>query len=172
MGSRQRRAAKIHESNGTPQVDAKARRFARAQDAASAAGSLASHFGKFPKWLANVLTAVVCLAVALAFLYTPAAQCYAQMRERDRLSAEYAAVVARNEVLQQSVDSLQSETGIEDRATEQFGMVKSGENAVSVSGLESTNDTQTFTSTITPGSIEAPDTWYSGVFDAIFGYEK
>jgi cell division protein FtsB len=169
MGSRQRRASKIHESGGTPQFDAKSKRLAHN---AAPTFTFSTFLGRFPKWLSNTLAAVVCLALTLMFLYTPAAQCYTQMRERDRLSAEYAAVVSHNETLQQSVDSLQSETGIEDRATEQFGMVKEGEIAVSVSGLSSSQDDSSFTSTITPGSIPAPDTWYSGVLDAIFGYEK
>lgn len=167
MGLRQRRASKIHESNGTPTTQNASKIAKKASTA-----SKPNRFSKIYKHLVNVAATFVCLGLVVVFLYEPAAQCYCQMRELDRLNAEYAAVEAHNDTLQTSVDSLQSDTGIEDSATSQFGMVKQGEQAVVVTGIDTSTQETDFRSNIVPGSIPAPDTWYSSVLDAVFGYDK
>ena len=48
------------------------------------------------------------------------------------------------------------------------GWVSKGENAVTVYGLD-LDDDSTFTASIVPGSIPAPETWYSKLLDPIFG---
>jgi cell division protein FtsB len=170
MGLRQRRASKIHEASGTPTTQNPSK-IAKRANAANAA-STSRHFSKIYKRLANAAATLVCLGLVVVFLYEPAAQCYCQMRELDRLNAEYAAVETHNDTLQTSVDTLQSGTGIEDSATSQFGMVKQGEQAVVVTGINSSTQDSDFRSNVVPGSVPAPDTWYSSVLDAVFGYEK
>ncbi|WP_300628565.1 septum formation initiator family protein [uncultured Adlercreutzia sp.] len=113
---------------------------------------------------------VLCVAFGVAMLYGPAQQFYTELRERDRLAAEYQAVVERNEAIGQQVAALQTDAGIEDRAREELGWVKEGEHAVSVSGLES-KDRSTFRSNIVSEDIPLPDTWYSGLLDPLFGVE-
>lgn len=78
---------------------------------------------------------VLCLGLGAAFLYGPAQQLYQDIRERDRLAAEYEAVTERNAAIEASVDALSTEAGIEDAARTQLGWVHEGEPAVSVSGL-------------------------------------
>ena len=110
--------------------------------------------------------------LSCAFLYPPAQQYYHALRERDQLAAEYAALEERNGALESDVSSLQTDAGIEDRAHEQFGWVKKGEDTANVRGLDLDEDeASTFRANITPGSVEAPETWYSPFLDALFGVE-
>lgn len=51
-------------------------------------------------------------------------------------------------------------------------MVKKGEETATVSGLDLEDDEAgTFRANIVPGSVEAPETWYSPLLDALFGVE-
>lgn len=111
---------------------------------------------------------VFCLVFAVAFLYGPAQQLYVDIREKDRLTAEYEAVVQRNEAIGQQVSALQTDAGVEDVARTQLGWVREGEHAVSVSGLDLQKESD-FRGNIVSEDIELPDTWYSGVLDPIFG---
>ena len=80
-----------------------------------------------PRFAAAGLAVVACLAVGCVMLYGPAQQYYQEIRERDRLQAEYAAIEQRNSAIQNEVDSLSTSSGVEDRAREEFGWVKEGE---------------------------------------------
>ena len=55
---------------------------------------------------------------------------------------------------------------------DRFGWVKKGEETANVRGLDLDEDeASTFRANITPGSVEAPETWYSPFLDALFGVE-
>lgn len=160
MGAKHRQAARMQNAE-SPQASAK-RGFSL--------GSIAS-LKSSPKFIASAAVAV-CLALSCAFLYPPAQQYYHALRERDQLAAEYAALAERNGALESDVSSLQTDAGIEDRAHEQFGWVKKGEETANVRGLDLEHDeTSSFRANITPGSVEAPETWYSPFLDALFGVE-
>lgn len=111
---------------------------------------------------------VLCAVFAVAVLYAPAQQFYHDLRQKDRLAAEYTAVVERNEAISQQVESLQTDAGVEDQARMELGWVKEGEHAVSVAGLETERES-TFRGNIVSEDVPFPDTWYSGIFDPIFG---
>ncbi len=117
------------------------------------------------------VTVLACLALSALFLYAPAKQYYLQIREVDRLQAEYQAVSERNDALQQEVDKLMSDEGVEDLAREELGWVADGEQSVSVSGLDLPEKESDFKANIPPGSVKAPRTWYSEIGDFIFGVE-
>lgn len=119
-------------------------------------------------WFIAAAVAAFCLVFTVSFLYPSAAQFYHSVRERDQLQAEYAAIEQRNDSIQASVDALSTDAGVEDRAHQEFGWVSKGENAVTVYGLDLDSDS-TFTASIVPGSIPAPETWYSKLLDPIFG---
>lgn len=125
--------------------------------------------GRKGRMFLRVGMSVVCLVVLCAAIYAPAQQCYVQIRERDRLAAEYDAVMQRNQILENNVENLQSNAGVEDLAHSSFGLVKDGENAGSVSGVD-IKDKSSFTAKIIPGSVPAPETWYSNTLDWLFGY--
>lgn len=156
MGASQRRASRMQGAAADEDQGKRRRRSLR--------------FGFGPK-LRIAAAMVGCLALMCVFLYQPAQQYYSAMRHNAALEAEYTALQQRDEALQDSVDSLSTEAGMEDLAREQLDWVKSGEVAVSVSGLEADSDSTS--SSIPPnvatGSIEPPDTWYSGILDPLFG---
>lgn len=123
-----------------------------------------------PKFIASLMVAA-CLVLSCVFLYPTAKQYYVTVREHDQLQAEYDALQQRNQTIGAEVDSLSTDAGIEDRARKEFGWVKSGEHAANVYGIDAQEDESTYTKAITPGSVEAPETWYSPILDVVFGVE-
>lgn len=122
-------------------------------------------------YVAIVVTA--CLVLGAVFLYPTARNYYSAVRDQARAQAEYDAVVARNSALQSEIDELSTPEGVEDRVREEYGWVKSGENSVMVSGLDSSAESQSAsTASGSTENVKAPDTWYSGVLDTVFGYQN
>ncbi|WP_418243310.1 FtsB family cell division protein [Ellagibacter isourolithinifaciens] len=158
MGSAHRRSSRMQNEKSSS-----ASRRTRGGDSQKAAARLV----RKPWFIATAVTAF-CLVFTVSFLYPSAAQLYHSVRERDQLQAEYAAIEQRNDSIQASVDALSTDAGVEDRAHQEFGWVSKGENAVTVYGLDLDSDS-TFTASIVPGSIPAPETWYSKLLDPIFG---
>lgn len=158
MGSAHRRSSRMQNEESSS-----ASRRTRGGDSQKPAARLV---GK-PWFIATAVTAF-CLVFTVSFLYPSAAQLYHSVRERDQLQAEYAAIEQRNDSIQATVDALSTDAGVEDRAHQEFGWVSKGENAVTVYGLD-LDDDSTFTASIVPGSIPAPETWYSKLLDPIFG---
>ena len=124
-----------------------------------------------------IAAAIVALIIAaLAFLYTPAQQYYQSVRENARLQVEYDAIQQRNASLQAANDTLGTDAGVETALHERYGYVKEGEETANVSGLSAeaskNNSADKVEGNIQDDSIKAPDTWYSGVLDVVFGYDK
>lgn len=158
MGSAHRRSSRMQNEESSS-----ASRRTRGGDSQKAAARLVRK-----PWFIATAVAAFCLVFTVSFLYPSAAQLYHSVRERDQLQAEYAAIEQRNDSIQASVDALSTDAGVEDRAHQEFGWVSKGENAVTVYGLD-LDDDSTFTASIVPGSIPAPETWYSKLLDPIFG---
>lgn len=157
MGSSQRRASRMQDGAASDNAGARPR------------PRKGFSFGPGMRIVAAVLG---CLALICVFLYQPAQQCYQSMRERDALAVERDALQQREDALQSNVDALSTEAGIEDLAHEQYGLVKKGEVAVSVSGVtDSSEDDSTIPPNVSSDSIDPPDTWYSGILDPLFGVE-
>lgn len=123
------------------------------------------------KRFAKPLVVLGVIALFAVALYGPAQQYYVQMRETDRLEAEYSAVSQRNDSLQSEIDSLKTDEGVEDRAHEDLGYVMEGDETATVKGIEIDDDSEEFSSNVANGSVPAPETWYSPVLDMLFGYE-
>lgn len=158
------------------EMGAQHRKAARMQDDPSSRNRRSSSAKAAPKrglGLSRFATAGIavaaCLVVGCVMLYGPAQQCYQEIRERDRLQAEYAAIEQRNSAIQSEVDALSTSSGVEDRAREEFGWVKEGESMAAVAGVDAPDEESSFTANIVPGTIEAPETWYSEILDPIFG---
>ena len=158
MGSAHRRSSRMQNEESSS-----ASRRTRGGDSQKPAARLV----RKPWFIVTAVTAF-CLVFTVSFLYPSAAQLYHSVRERDQLQAEYAAIEQRNDSIQATVDALSTDAGVEDRAHQEFGWVSKGENAVTVYGLD-LDDDSTFTASIVPGSIPAPETWYSKLLDPIFG---
>lgn len=115
------------------------------------------------------LFAIAIIAFVCFMLYTPAQQYYLQMRETSRLQAEYVAVSQRSSTLLSDIKRLETDEGIEDRAHQDLGYIKRGEATASIKGLDFSHREE-LQSNVPPGSVPAPETWYSPVLDFIFGY--
>ncbi len=161
MGSRHRRAARMQ----TNLSNSASKR--RIRTAYGDKASQKPH--RFPRrWQVISLVVVAFLVVGCAFLYAPAQQYYQQIRERDRVQAEYEAVQGRNDYIQTQINALSTDEGVADKARADLGWIEPGETLGSVSGLDVDQYTD-FVANIIPGSIEAPETWYSGFLDPFFG---
>lgn len=120
-----------------------------------------------------VLTGIVaCAAFALFLLFPAAQQFYMESREQARLQAEYDALSARNEAIENQIEYLKTDEGIEDAAHEELGWVYDGQVAGVVQGLdeEAGSSHGSLISQIKSGSVSAPETWYSPMLDLVFGY--
>ena len=119
-----------------------------------------------------LLGLVAFVLIATWFLYPAARDYYTAVREQERAVAAFDMARQRNEVLEQDVAALSTQTGVEDRMREQYGWVKQGENAVTVTGLSDDAAVPTHIADMPAvSSVKAPDTWYSPVLDPLFGYE-
>ena len=127
------------------------------------------HDSGLPK-LTFVVAAFALLLFAAVFLYSPARQYYLEMRANDQLQAEYDALNERNQAIQEEIDYLSTDEGIQDEAREQLGWVQEGEVAVVVKGLEEEEEEDAVRAQVPSGSVPAPTTWYSPVLDMIFGF--
>jgi cell division protein FtsB len=120
---------------------------------------------------ALMVTTVIVLSLVFAavMLYPVAREYYLVKRENDRLTAEYQAVIERNNRIQQQIDELQTPEGIEDRAREEFGWVREGEEAVNVTGLNVSESSTVLPAAVGVGSIKAPESWWTRLLDEFFG---
>lgn len=163
MGTSQRRAQRMQEEGASPSRNRRRAGF-------SVEGLLAAmHTRGFMIGAA----VAACLVLSTAFLYPTAQQYYCSVRNHDKLAIEYAALSDRNDALQSDVDALQTDAGVEQRAHEQLGWVKKGEQSANVRGLDldDSSDGQAVVANINSDSVKAPTTWYSPVLDVLFGYK-
>lgn len=158
----------------------KSTRMQRSSSAAPASAKLnpAGWFSAIPltERALKVATAVACVLLVCAFLYTPAQQYYQALRDHDRLAAEYSIVETRNEALDAQNDALASDAGMEDAVRKKYGYVKEGEQTAIVTGLsDSTSDASRGSDDIEPAvlssSVKAPSEWYTPLLDTFFGVE-
>lgn len=135
--------------------------------------SLAGFASSRKALLSRLAIACCSIAFAFAFLYQPLAEYYGETRQLQQLEAEYAALQDYNQQLSADIAYLSTDEGIEEYARYELGWIRPDEHAVVVEGVESTVDkTQSNVEVVSipNSSIPAPDTWYSGVLDVVFGY--
>lgn len=160
MGAKHRQAARMQTKEGS-------RAYAKRGTQTGSGASLTSS----PKFIA-CMAVTVCLVLSCLFLYPSAQQYYQSVRDRDRLAAEYAALVERNGAIEGDVAALQTDAGIENQAHDQMGWVKNGEQAGKVTGIDASEGTgSAVRANVVSGSIETPETWYSPFLDPLFGVE-
>lgn len=131
-----------------------------------------------PRFLASHMTgALVTLAavtLACVMLYPQCANYYNETRQLQQLQAEYDALVSYNQQMQAQIDYLNTDEGVEDYARSELGWIRSDETVVAVEGVEPSNtaDDSSNRAPYSVTDVSAPDTWYSGVLDFVFGYGK
>ena len=166
MGSNQRRSVRMQRSSSADPVSAKV----------NPAGWF-SNLNLTPRTL-KVGTAILCVVLALVFLYTPAQQYYQAQRENSRLAAEYAVIEQRNEALDEQNDTLASNAGMEDAGRQKYGYVVQGEQVAAVSGLSDhvvssalAANNEGIEANVLSSTVKAPEEWYTPFLDALFGVE-
>lgn len=126
--------------------------------------------GFFSKPKAIISLSVCCFLIfSICFLYSPVRTYYQQVREHDRLQAEYTAILDRNDAIQQQIDVLSTDSGVQDRARSEYGWVEAGENSLSVAGLDLEETAPDISGNILSNSVRPPTTWYSPFLDPLFG---
>ena len=117
-----------------------------------------------------------CVFFTFVMLYQPLADYYDESRQLQQLEAEYSALEEQNASLKSEIDYLNTDAGLEDYARYKLGYIRADEQTATVENIEPSskvNDTSgSISYSIPAGSIPAPDTWYSGVLDFVFGYGK
>lgn len=119
--------------------------------------------------------ALVAAAVFSVFLLYPSCQTYyKEIRELQQLQAEYEALESYNSEMQAQIDYLNTDEGIEEYARSELGWIREDEQIVTVEGVESSSDGAAKTTAAYELNVvvSAPETWYSGVLDVIFGYSS
>jgi cell division protein FtsB len=150
------------------QATASAKKFAKERRTEHEKANRRMHAMRF---LMIVGALLVFLVLALIILYPNAKTYYGAWRDYQNLSAELTAVDARNDIIQTENDVLGTDEGVEDRAREEFGWVKSGENAVNVTGIVADEANSSLPDTIVSGSVVADTNWFIDELDVFFGYE-
>ncbi len=163
MGSNHRKAARMQQKSSGAATRYRTR---------SGFNATSKRTRRFPaRWQIVCLGVIAFVVIGCAVLYAPAQQYYQEIRERDRLQAEYEAVQARNDYIQDQIDILSTDEGVADKARADLGWIEPGETLGSVSGLSSEGESD-FVANIIPGSIEAPETWYSRILDPLFNVDS
>ncbi len=183
IGARERAAAQRDQAQGSRAAvydmrmgatHRKSARMAEEEGAKRRGVSLPFSFGRsVSTWGTRCVACVAVLVFAVVMLYSPCQNLYNETRSLQQLEAEYDALQDYNSKVQAQVDYLSSDEGIEDYARSELGWVRPDEHVVTVEGVTSSDDSTHSGQrlyAITSGSIKAPDTWYSGFLDVLFGY--
>ena len=75
--------------------------------------------------------------------------------------------------MESEIEHLKTDEGIKDAARTELGWVEEGETAGVVQGLDqeaSSQKDESINAQVKSGSVPAPETWYSPMLDAFFGY--
>jgi cell division protein FtsB len=127
---------------------------------------------RVPPALIVALVIIGCLVLAAVTLYPATRDYYLAKRANDRAKAEYELVADRNERIREQIDELSTPEGIEDRAREEFGWVKEGEEAVNITGLNISESSTGLPAAIEAGTVRAPEDWWTQTLDEFFGVEE
>lgn len=123
------------------------------------------------KWIV-VCVVIFCIIFSIVFLYQPAKNFYLSIREQDRLQAQLNIIKQTNANLTNDIETLQSDEGIRQKATESLGLVQQGESIGYVNGLNdesaNANSASSTSSKLAYKNIKPPKTWYSPFCNFIF----
>ncbi len=183
VGARERAAAQREQAQGSRaavydmrmgSTHRKSARMAEEEGAKRRGVSLPVSFGRsISAWGMRCVVGVAAFVFAAVMLYPSCQNLYNETRSLQQLEAEYDALQTYNSKVQAQVDYLSSDEGIEDYARSELGWVRPDEHVVTVEGVTSSEDNTHSGErlyAITSGSVKAPETWYSGFLDVLFGY--
>lgn len=111
---------------------------------------------------------IIFLVIVVCMLYPVARDNYTAYRENGRLNAEYQQVLARNDKIQSLINEMRTPEGIEDKARQEFGWVKQGEQAVNVTGITVQQSSTGLPAVVETGTTPHAETWWMQLLDFIF----
>ncbi|WP_283170861.1 FtsB family cell division protein [Curtanaerobium respiraculi] len=123
-----------------------------------------------PRFAKIIGAIAACMLICVAAVYQPAHDYYVAVRDEAKAQAQLEVLNQQNELLKQEVAYLSSDTGIQDQAALNYGWVQEGENPVVVTGVTSEANPLEPANIACVAAVKAPDTWYSGFLDPLFGY--
>ncbi len=121
----------------------------------------------FPKTIVLIVLTAVLLS-AMLLIYPAAREYYISLRDLESANTELELVEGRNAEVQELIDWLSTDSGVEDYIRREYGWVKEGETAGVVTGLLDTDDSNSLPSVIQEGSVTAEDTLLNEILDVIF----
>ena len=117
----------------------------------------------------RVCAIVLAIALTFAMLFTPARNLYVAKRQLQELQATYDELAAENKAIQDEINYLLSDQGVEDEARAR-GYVAEGETKVVVEGLDLSDDEDP-TSMLAPAEVVDDRPWYIRFLDWVFRYK-
>lgn len=97
--------------------------------------------GSISAWATRGIVSLIAVVFAVTMLYFPCQNYYNETRQLQQLQAEYDALQEYNTQMQNQVDYLNTDEGIEDYARSELGWIRPGEHVVSVEGVTPSTDT-------------------------------
>ncbi len=120
-----------------------------------------------PRLMAFLVTVLVILCLVL-LIYPAARENYISVRQLVRSNAELELIEQRNEEIQDLIDELGTDEGIEDYVRSQYGWVKEGETSGLVSSLDSESQNFTLPTSVSSEDVVVEDGFLEEILDAFF----
>lgn len=103
---------------------------------------------------ARIIAIVVVVAALALMIYPAARELFISQRDLERANIELTEVNNRNQQIQDDINTIKTDEGVESYVREQFGWVKEGETAVTVTGVPSTSESE---SLLMPEDVNASE---------------
>lgn len=117
------------------------------------------------------IIAVVVIVAALALMIYPAArELFISKRDLERANIELTEINNRNQQIQDDINAIKTDEGVESYVREQFGWVKDGETAVTVTGIPASSDSDSLLMPegVNSTEVEPISDIFNGVLSTIF----
>ena len=112
---------------------------------------------------------VLVIAFAAVIIYPSAKSYYIADRDKQLVEAEYALVQERNQELQDEIDTLKTDEGIENQARAQYGYSYEDENSVVVEGID--NSALELPDQVSASDVKLEENAWTQFCDMIFGLD-
>ena len=117
------------------------------------------------------IIAVVVIVAALALMIYPAArELFISQRDLERANIELTEVNDRNQQIQDDINTIKTDEGVESYVREQFGWIKEGEHAVTVTGVPSTTESESLLmpEDVNATEVEPTSSIFTGILSTFF----
>ena len=119
---------------------------------------------------ARIIAIVVVVAALALMIYPAARELFISHRDLERANIELTEVNNRNQQIQDDINTIKTDEGVESYVREQFGWVKEGETAVTVTGVPSTTESESLLmpEDVNSTEVEPTSSIFTGVLSTFF----